>query len=54
MSVALPSSSEVESNKDDYDAEFDGDATVARRDGSDDPDSSGLCVDRETSCIYTY
>lgn len=53
MSVALQSSSEVESNKDAYDAEFDGGAEVSRRD-EDSAGPSQLCVDRETSCIYTY
>lgn len=51
MSVAIDSHTEVESQKDAYDAEFDGDADVGRE---DDAGPSQLCVDRETSCIYTY
>ena len=55
MSVALQSDAEIESNKDAYYAEFDADTADSRRDESDDPQGpSGLCVDRETSCIYTY
>lgn len=54
MSVALPSNSEAESSKATYDAEFDGDAEVAERDDDEPLGPSGLCVDKETSCIYTY
>lgn len=51
MSVAL-SNSDVESNKDAYDAEFDGAEADTRGDG-DSRGPSELCVDKETSCIYT-
>ena len=53
MSVAIQSHTEVESNKDDYDAEFDGEA-VSQRDEDGAVGPSELCVDKETSCIYTY
>lgn len=52
MSVALQSNAEVESNKDAYDAEFDGEPAAPDRD-DDSVGPSGLCVDRATSCIYT-
>jgi hypothetical protein len=51
MSIALQSDSELESNKDAYDAEFDGSADLTSSRESDG--SSQLCVDKETSCIYT-
>jgi hypothetical protein len=53
MSVALESHTEVDTNKDAYDAEFDGETASDLAEG-EEPDSSELCVDRETSCIYTY
>lgn len=53
MSVAIQSHTEVESNKDAYDAEFEGDATVDPNDDEDSLGPSQLCVDKATSCIYT-
>ena len=53
MSVAIQSHTEIESNKDEYDAEFDAEAEVSH-DEEDAVGPSQLCVDKETSCIYTY
>lgn len=51
MSVALSIDSD-ESNKDEYNAEFESETVAAERD-DDSLGPAGLCVDKETSCIYT-